>query len=92
MNYDDLEKTSMIEVLKLEDTNLSAVGDAKGIMAIFVKCSLEIGKRLDDATKEIENFNSSTTKLNKRLLWLNGILAIATVVGAYATLEMAGIF
>jgi len=30
MNYDDLEITSMIEVLKSEDTSLSVVGDTKG--------------------------------------------------------------
>ena len=85
MDYNKLADQSIIDVLKSEDTNLSAVGEAKGIMAIFVKCTMDIGKKLNEASQEIKNFNESTTKLNKRLLWLDVMLTIATLIGAIAT-------
>ena len=94
------------EVLKNANCFPSAVGEVKGIMTVFTKCTLDINKALDqvnnniltvvdelDKTRqEIKSFNESTTKLNSRLVWLNGILAFATIIGAIATAKMAHLF
>ncbi|MDD5455354.1 MAG: hypothetical protein PHW62_07680 [Candidatus Ratteibacteria bacterium] len=88
---DSLRNKDIEEVLKNAQTNLGTVGNAKGIMTIFVKCTLDICEKLEKASSEIEKFNTSTTKLNSRLVWLTGVLAFATLVGMVATLKTTGL-
>jgi hypothetical protein len=91
MKGEDIKKKNVLEILDIADTQLSAVGEMKGVMSIIVKCTLMIEEKLDGATKEIRKFNDSTTMLNKRLFALNRVLVGATIVGAFATLWSTGI-
>ena len=74
----------LIKVFKDSGTRLSSLGETKGVMQILVKCSMEIGEKLDSTSKEIRKFNSSTSSLTKVLIFLNIVLATATVVSALA--------
>jgi len=101
-----LRDTDIEEVLKNSNCFPSAVGDVKGIMTVFTKCTLDINhaieqvnnnvtnvtEELDKTRQEIQAFNKSTTRLNSRLVWLSGILAVATFIGAIATAKMAHLF
>jgi hypothetical protein len=88
----NLRTKDIEEVLNKANTTPTTIGDLKGIMTIFVKCTLDIGERLKEASSEIKKFNGSTTRLNKLLVRLNGILTFATLVGVFAALKSAGLF
>ncbi|MBU1357029.1 MAG: hypothetical protein KJ620_10730 [Candidatus Edwardsbacteria bacterium] len=101
-----LRERDIEEVLKNANCFPSAVGEVKGIMTVFAKCTIDIyqaidqvngnvkavTKELNETRQEIKAFNDSTSKLSKRLVWLNGILAFATIIGAIATAKVANLF
>jgi len=47
-----------------------------------------VGELIEHLTKAVETSSDSADKLGRRLFWLNFILAIATVVGAIATVAL----
>jgi len=85
----ELENKDIEEILKSSATRLSAVGDTRGIMTIFVKCTIDLCAKLESASTEIKQFNNSTTRLTKVMIFLTALLAIATIIGAYATYMMS---
>ncbi len=58
-------------------------------MGIVVRCTQDLEARLTDLTSALSNGIKSGTDLNKRLVWLNGVLTVATLIGAFATLLIA---
>lgn len=85
---DELKNKNIEEVLKSAGTHLTTVGDARGIMTIFVKCTIDLCARMENASLEIQKFNKSTTRLTKVMIALTALLAIATFIGAYATYKI----
>ncbi len=88
MAEESIENQSLDQLLKGVQ-GLSAMGAAaevRSIMAVFAKCTQELGKSIGSASAEIRRFNDSTTKLTEQIIRLNRILVAATVVAAVAAI------
>jgi len=55
-------------------------------MAILVRCTQDLEAQIRGLTSAMEEANAGNKRLNGKLLFLNLILTLATVVGAAATL------
>jgi len=57
--------------------------------AIIVRSVEDIEHSINLLAQQLQENAKSSDSLGKKVFWLNGILAIATVVGAIATVVMA---
>ena len=61
----------------------------RSVMAVIAKCTIDLTNSLERTSellsKSINDFNESSTKLTGKIIYLNRILTIATIVGAIAT-------
>ena len=57
--------------------------------AINVRCTEDIEFSLKSLENQIKENAESSTRLAKRVFWLNVVLAVATFVGAVATIIIA---
>jgi hypothetical protein len=90
-----LRDRSLDEVLAdvREVASIGTQDQIKSVMAVVAKASQEVGDSVAAAAKEIGAFNNSTTELtkqlitlNRRLLWVNVLIALGTVAAAVAAL------
>lgn len=85
-NYyqDNLKNKTFSEILENQSTEIYANHAALKLVALtFVAKSTEdIVKALNDHKQSVNENTKSNTKLSKRLLWLNIILGIFTIIGA----------
>jgi len=68
---------------------VASQAEVKSVMAVIAKCTIDLGENLAETSKQIQEFNSSTTALTKQVIRLNRVLTWATIVIAAATLAAA---
>jgi len=51
---------------------------------VMQRCTVELGRRISSATRAVESFDQSTTRLTKHIIVLYWVIAGATVLGAVA--------
>jgi hypothetical protein len=93
VDYEEIRKRRIEEVLNSVQA-LSAMAsrpEVQSVMAVFVKCTIEIAQSLDSTGEAIRQFDSSTTALTNQVIRLNWWLTVATFVGAVATLALAAL-
>ncbi|MEW6025692.1 MAG: hypothetical protein AB1599_00145 [Planctomycetota bacterium] len=80
----DKDKNQILSELKGTALPGSVVHEQQK-MAIMIRCTEDIEKTIEGLRKQIELSTKETSSLNRGVFWLTFILAVATVVGAFAT-------
>lgn len=84
----DKDKNQILEQLK-GVANVGTPVHEQMKAAITVRCTEDIETSLKSLENQIKENGKSSDRLGRKIFWLNVVLAMATLVGAIATIVIA---
>lgn len=89
MEYEFRDLKTIINDIAAPHASANGVGHERGKAELIAKISNDMCFSLEKLNSSVEASVVSSNKLSKKIFWLNIVLAIATTVGAIATVVIA---